>query len=138
MELTEFLLARLDEDERLAGEQDLERVGDPYSDGSGIANRDGFPSYPWGSEGTELQFMAGPGHPSRVLAEVAARRRIVEMHTPKGRTGLHLCPVCVSWEMWLSQEPGGALPLDDAPCDTLRLLALPYAEHPDYRQEWKP
>jgi hypothetical protein len=24
------------------------------------------------------------------------------------------------------------------PCQTLRLLALPYADHPDYRPEWKP
>jgi hypothetical protein len=23
-------------------------------------------------------------------------------------------------------------------CRTLRLLALPYVDHPDYRQEWKP
>jgi hypothetical protein len=24
------------------------------------------------------------------------------------------------------------------PCLTLRLLALPYADHADYRQEWRP
>lgn len=24
------------------------------------------------------------------------------------------------------------------PCPTLRMLALPYADHPDYRQEWRP
>jgi hypothetical protein len=24
------------------------------------------------------------------------------------------------------------------PCDTLKLLALPYADHPDYRDEWRP
>lgn len=26
----------------------------------------------------------------------------------------------------------------DLPCSTLRLLALPYASHPDYREEWRP
>ncbi|MEU5023581.1 DUF6221 family protein [Streptomyces milbemycinicus] len=26
----------------------------------------------------------------------------------------------------------------DAPITALRLLALPYADHPDYRDEWRP
>jgi hypothetical protein len=24
------------------------------------------------------------------------------------------------------------------PCDTVLALALPYADHPDYREEWRP
>jgi hypothetical protein len=27
---------------------------------------------------------------------------------------------------------------DDGPCNTLRLLALRYADHPDYREKWTP
>ena len=29
-------------------------------------------------------------------------------------------------------------PLDPPTAASLRLLALPYAEHPDYRDEWRP
>lgn len=125
-DLVEFLLARLAEDERLAAEQDLDRAGDPYSDGSGIADRDGFPSYRWGSEGTELQFMAGPGHPARVLAEVRAKRRIIELHTPVGDDpgGPDYCNECERY------DATGTV------CPTLRLLALPYASHEAYRPEW--
>lgn len=79
------------------------------------------------------------GVPARVRAEVRAVREVVELHTPTERAGLHLCPVCVSWEVWVCQEPGEALPLDEAPCDTARRLAAPHADHPDYRAEvWAP
>lgn len=47
--------------------------------------------------------------PARVLAECEAKRRTVE---------------------WLVMEPRDEQPL--------RFLALPYADHEDYREEWKP
>ena len=57
------------------------------------------------------------GYPyRRVLAECEAKRRIVE------------------W--WMAGRDG-----DESGYDTHRLLtalALPYADHPDYRQEWRP
>lgn len=81
-ELVEFVRARLDEDEQLARECEAEvgpeRAGERFTDDSGDADRDSFPSYPWGSQEAELAYMAGPGHPSRVLAEVEAKRRLVE------------------------------------------------------------
>lgn len=58
--------------------------------------------------------------PARVLAEVAAKRRIMDEHE-----GVHSCG--------FSDYDGG-----DDPCPTLRLLALPYAGHPDCREEWRP
>ena len=57
----------------------------------------------------------------RAMAEREAKRRIVELHHTAGRSGL--CDECHS-KVW--------------PCPTLRLLALPYADHPDYREEWRP
>lgn len=51
--------------------------------------------------------------PARVLAECEAKRRIVEVAERFG-----------TWE-------GGMADV------TLRYLALPYADHPDYRDEWK-
>lgn len=55
---------------------------------------------------------------ARVLSECEAKRRIVEAAT---------------WEM--KDGSRVAYELDE---DTLRLLALPYADHPDYRDEWRP
>jgi hypothetical protein len=61
--------------------------------------------------------------PARVLAECAAKRRIVAHHTP-------------------AYDPRGLKPRDvclhpsDNPCPTLRLLAQPYRDRDGYRQEW--
>jgi hypothetical protein len=89
MTLTEFLLARIAEDER-------------------AANAD------WSNLGYD---------PARVLAECEAKRRILDLH----RSG-EVCDPCSGW---LGTDPA-------ADCPTLRLLALPYADHPDYRAaEWK-
>lgn len=52
-------------------------------------------------------------HPARVLAEVEAKRRIVD-------------------ETW------GGPDHQDMWDHHVRLLALPYADHPDYREEWRP
>lgn len=78
--------------------------------------------------------------PSRVLAECEAKRRIVELHQlmdyDQPYRGTPCCERCTA---------GGEYPADDGdtdeqnwPCPTLRALALPYADHPDYREEWKP
>jgi len=56
-----------------------------------------------------------PFTPTRVLAECETKRRIVEL--------------CAYW-----QRPVDGLDGEDI----LRLLALPYADHPDYREEWRP
>jgi hypothetical protein len=58
--------------------------------------------------------------PARVLAEVEAKREIVDQHGP---TEDGTCRLCLY------------LPL---PCITLRLLALPYTDRPGYRDEWRP
>lgn len=80
--LVSRLLAHLDEVEKLANDCVAEvgpnRVGDEYADGSGTADRDDFPSYPWGSEARELAFMAGPGHPDDVLRLCRAHRDLIE------------------------------------------------------------
>lgn len=65
--------------------------------------------------------------PARVLAEADAKRRVVALHEAADHEYAE-GPVC------LSCDQGGPLPY---PCPTVRLLALPYADHPDYREEWK-
>jgi hypothetical protein len=70
--------------------------------------------------------------PARVLAEVEAKRQIMECHESwVAGNGDTICGRCEREH--IDGRPGGHFP-----CQTLRLLALPYAGHPDYRQEWKP
>jgi hypothetical protein len=133
-DLVEWLTAALNDDERAARDciaaVGAYREGEPYEDGSGIAIQDAFPSYPWGSEDNELTFMAGPGHPARVLAEVAAKRRILDRYRLYER---------------LAEERAADGRPDQSTRnvrDTLRwaveLLALPYAGRDGWREEWAP
>lgn len=70
--------------------------------------------------------------PARVLAELDAKRRILDLHQmdwrerPERGIGEADDPYCV------------ACFGEGYPCATLRLFALPYADHPDYQPEWAP
>jgi hypothetical protein len=67
----------------------------------------------------------------RIRAECDAKRRIVALHNNADEG--HDCT-----DGWHAPHGFRDLDYDDGPCETLRLLALPYADHPDYREEWKP
>lgn len=110
MTLTEFLLARIAEDEAAAL-----RLCPGRNAANGHWRR--------GSLQDEAVRAIDPldadhvlrHDPARVLAECEAKRRIVELNATKpGRK--------TTFRRLL----------------TLQTLALPYADHPDYRQEWKP
>jgi hypothetical protein len=63
--------------------------------------------------------------PARVLAEVDAKRRIIDL-SDKVRA-------------WTDASAGATAGYAAALlADTLRLLALPYADRPGYRPEWRP
>jgi hypothetical protein len=66
----------------------------------------------------------GLANPERMLVWSDARRRIVGLHhNPRALPdGPDLCLGCGHPE----------------PCPTLRLMALPFADHPDYREDWRP
>lgn len=73
--------------------------------------------------------------PARTLREVEAKRRIVRQafeHAAKidGEWGCCHDAEAIEAGLCEKQQPN-SLPL-------LRLLALPYADHPDYRPEWRP
>jgi len=86
-----------------------------------------------------------------VLADVAAKRQILHEHLDDGmwkhaedgslvRAGPlgDRCSSCLD-DGPLAAEAGNEFAeMRPYPCRTLRLLALPYAGHPDYREEWKP
>jgi hypothetical protein len=65
--------------------------------------------------------------PARVLREVDAKQRILD----------DVLPTMQADELRIAGEWGvGSEPVREASDDLLSLLALPYADHPDYRSEW--
>lgn len=90
----------------------------------------------WSGETCDHVIAAGHDHctcgvPARLLDDVAAKRSILNLHTPQptygptGPTGTFGCPVCV-------YEDSGEW------CQTVRLLAEPFASRDSYRPEWAP
>jgi hypothetical protein len=171
MTLTEFLLARILEDEAVAraatpgpwaweppstdswpqGDESLVALGDDWQPDSYFGGCSDFLRGFHGTreldDGSHLHrtataVVSGWGHdacgtsasdedrahiarhdPARVLAECEAKRRIVERHyeVPASDIMWSSCPVCR--ETW--------------PCPDLRALASVYADHADYREEWR-
>lgn len=73
--------------------------------------------------------------PVRVLAEVAAKRAILDLHataqTARGREERQpywSCPTCDPYPPMDAPSPGS--------CATLRLLVQPYAGHPEFHPSW--
>jgi hypothetical protein len=122
MTLSEFLLARYTEEENEA---------------RGIVDRDEF-SY---DVTADRRFEAYGDHieagVGRVTAGLEAKRQVVKRHHIR-----EVSPSCAecggytatSDEVRGIAHHGYAIPW---PCPTLRLLAAVYADHPDYREEWR-
>lgn len=128
--LAEFLKARLDEDEQAARDAGADTW---TASDSGLYHEDAstqpgpFAVDGYGYLGAEGIHIARHD-PARVLREVEAKRRIMALHTIRSGTG-------GDWDTdpaAICNECGGLYP-----CETLELLALPYADHPDYREEWR-
>jgi hypothetical protein len=66
--------------------------------------------------------------PARVLAEVKAKRRVLELHWPD--TSRYVKPQCHECSSC------GCCSVDH-PCDTVKLLTQPYAGRPGWRDEWQ-
>ena len=126
-DLAAFLLARVAEDEAVAREV-LEKV----KPGASLYGIPTSPIYVEDAEGSAASSFFdrdyGQGGytitAARVLAECEAKRQIVEVHS----VGAMAC----YWtqDSMSVHEPGEA-------CETLRHLALPYAEHPDFDPAWR-
>jgi hypothetical protein len=137
--LTEFLLARIAEDEddaRAAVDDDPNWLH--LGDGRIIQGDAGF-SVSSGWLELPHRYEAGDHitrhDPARVLAECEAKRRIVELAFS------HAAKIDGEWGCCHSvQGIRGGLCDEQRPDDLalLRALALPYADHPDYQPEWKP
>jgi hypothetical protein len=109
MTLSEFLLARIAEDEAewtLAGPDDGWHFEHTWQDKAMSA---------------------------RVLAQCAAYRTIVELHAPDRDWQKPPCSTCAAWA---EMEPYEAPPWVWWPCPTLRALASVYADHPEFEEGW--
>lgn len=130
MTITEFLLARIEEDEKVARECLEPKNLVPYSD-------DRIPAIKpeeWGD--LVDNYLGGPmgthcarHDPLRVLAECAAKRAIIALHRP------------IEQLWWPEQVPVEVCKMCDEErweCETILALASVYSLHPDYKwREWK-
>lgn len=105
MDLTEFLRARLMEDE-----SDANTPPDDHA----IHGND-----PVGTVNRECPDCRSPYAQQRMLTEVEVKRRIIDR----------------AWEG--CEGEGEYVTCRDWPEDVLHLLALPYADHPDYDPAWR-
>ncbi|MFF2621229.1 DUF6221 family protein [Oerskovia jenensis] len=112
MKLTDFLLARIAEDDAAVA--------------SALAVSDGPATS--GHEWTTLyDSRHGVFDPEVVMStarargECEAKRRIIDEHHPVDPCDAH-----------------DGITLEAVTCNTLRFLALPYADHPDYDEAWRP
>lgn len=100
MTITEFLEARIAEDEAQAKESQH------YED--------------------DIWETAGWWNPTRVLAECAAKRKLIAISEEVERM-----------DYQITQEWGGSgEAIDGTADDMLKAMASVYADHPDYQQEW--
>lgn len=117
-DLVAFIRARLDED--------AEHVSRLHTLKVELAERH---QEPWSKAKLENDALLELGAFSRQLRyDVDAKRQIIAEH----RVIDDRCHVCTA----IHRE--GQARRFRAPCPTLRLLATPYAWHPDYRESWKP
>lgn len=77
---------------------------------------------------------------TRAMAECEAQRRIVELHeattkNPAFSTSPPFTPTCA---LCVSFHGDEECEHERYPCGTLRALGAIYADHPDYRAEWRP
>ncbi|MFJ2676419.1 DUF6221 family protein [Streptomyces sp. NPDC087525] len=111
-DLVEFLRARLDEDEQAACrvKSSWRQIG-----GTGVivASDGGRAEECANGNWTGVAEHIVRHDPARVLVEVEAQRALIDGHAADS----HWCPM------------GDGL---------FKVLALPYADHPDYRPEWRP
>lgn len=123
MTLSEFLEARIAEDEAVANRYPDLNSGSDHWELLVDFDRD----Y---SEPTAIAI-----EPARVLAECEAKRRIVALHPPRWavvyRDSERLLAMAFDQESVKVEAASG--PVYDP---EVRVLALPYADHPDYDEEW--
>ncbi|MGW4484316.1 DUF6221 family protein [Amycolatopsis sp. NPDC004368] len=137
-DLIAFLRARLDEDEQAARDSAGVRwvtpvPGSVHVDPAAIRENTlayghlGFVvSADVSPQGDAYRRHIARHDPARVLAEVAAKRQIIDAAVRADEAGD------------AALQTAGEYARAQALSDVLDWLALPFADHPDYREEWRP
>ncbi|MFJ1900480.1 DUF6221 family protein [Streptomyces sp. NPDC088115] len=132
-ELVQFLRGRLDEDEktaRAATPGQWSADNEAYAESiHGPSNAAVVSGGRWGGEASVFESTEDALHiarhdPDRVLREVEAKRMILERFAE------------LSGEDWKPSAPR-VVRLQELR-DSVRCLALPYADHPEYQDAWRP
>ncbi|GAA4288096.1 DUF6221 family protein [Georgenia daeguensis] len=114
MDVTDFLLLRLAEEQAALDEAVVTATG--TTDGAA------------GTNDAAVGSTARADRPDRRRAELRALRAIVQLHQGAADIwGFHGCLTCGN----VADTTAGF------PCPTVRALAAVYADHPDYREEWR-
>ncbi|MBM4819735.1 DUF6221 family protein [Streptomyces actuosus] len=136
----EFLRARFDEDERIARRtterqpyDEWDAVGDDregdaarkYWSVAKIARMEPIPA------ARDLAVHIARHDPARVLREIDAKRQIVAQYVEHERLDRETFDA-------EGQHARSLVSLRAAYLDAVRELATVYADHPDYRKEWRP
>jgi hypothetical protein len=128
-DLAEFLLARIAEDEGYAARwrSVADSVGDVY--GNPYPPREDL-------NAADRAYFALHKAADWVLAECEAKRQIVDIYEGAARAENMISGLPASEE----RAPGLAVASSAkvTAYGALQCLALPYADHPDYRPEWRP
>lgn len=135
-DLVKFLRARLDEDEELRRgartwtDRDWQVITSPRDDRVTVMDEANVIAWTEldGEPGQRIAAHIVRYDPARTRIDIEAKRLIIAAHHRSGAT----CPRCS-----LGTEDGQVV-FELDPCDTLRLLALPYRDHPDYQPAWVP
>jgi uncharacterized protein DUF6221 len=126
-DLVEFLRDRYDEDEQVACNAAADHPTWTYDPERFAVYTEGYPiaSHRFGDPLTDADGTHIALHdPARVLHDVESKRRILDQ-----------CESALSVEHPIPHDKTGAAALASM---TLVFLALPYADHPDFREDWRP
>jgi hypothetical protein len=140
-DLVQFLRDRLDDDERVARAAMWDGQSDVWTASPPKATYERYTVVDYCDDGVvvvtpENADADGVGRhvarhdPARVLREVDAKRRLLAEHLPAKSPHVPF-PYCHC-------EAGDGCVGGPYPCLTVQLLVLPYADHPNYRDEWRP
>ena len=138
MTLTEFLTARYDEEEAAAKACQSPspwKAATHPSDHWIVTDATGDALiYDEGTPTLEEAAHIARHDPARVLREVEAKRKIVELHRPDPAEYIDADgDDRSSVDCWTCET--GGVP-DSWPCPTIRAAAAVYSDHPDYNPDW--